>query len=68
MEVEVLDYPLLNSCAIPSFWFDWLTLIFPFSDQLNPVSSAYAHYDQSATFSDPIGIAEGLEKVKSQFK
>ncbi|KAI5451332.1 hypothetical protein NCC49_001926 [Naganishia albida] len=35
--------------------------------QLNPVSSAYAHYDQSAVFSDPIGIAEGLEKVKSQF-
>ncbi|GHJ89373.1 hypothetical protein NliqN6_5775 [Naganishia liquefaciens] len=35
--------------------------------QLNPVSSAYAHYDKSAVFSDPIGIAEGLEKLKSQF-
>ncbi|WWC88987.1 uncharacterized protein L201_003903 [Kwoniella dendrophila CBS 6074] len=35
--------------------------------QLNPVSSAYARYDESAQFHDPIGLAKGLDAVKSQF-
>ncbi|RXK35580.1 hypothetical protein M231_07165 [Tremella mesenterica] len=35
--------------------------------QLQPVSAAYARYDQKATFHDPIGLAEGLESVKAQF-
>lgn len=36
--------------------------------RLNPISSAYARYDQKAVFSDPVSIAEGLESVKAQFK
>lgn len=32
-------------------------------DQLKPISSAYARYAPSATFHDPIGLAEGLEAV-----
>ncbi|KAK4686467.1 hypothetical protein P7C73_g3655, partial [Tremellales sp. Uapishka_1] len=35
--------------------------------QLKPVTSAYAHYDQKATFHDPVSIAEGLESIKAQF-
>ncbi|KAK8864703.1 hypothetical protein IAR55_001955 [Kwoniella newhampshirensis] len=35
--------------------------------QLHPVSSAYARYDPSATFHDPVGIADGLDAVKAQF-
>lgn len=38
------------------------------ADQLNPVSQAYQHYDQKAMFSDPIGIAQGLDEIKAQFK
>jgi len=36
----------------------WLT-----TDQLKPISSAYARYSPSATFHDPIGLAEGLESI-----
>jgi len=35
------------------------------TDQLKPISSAYARYAPSATFHDPIGLAEGLEAVVS---
>lgn len=38
------------------------------TDQLNPISTAYQHYDQKAVFSDPIGIAQGLTEVQAQFK
>lgn len=33
------------------------------TDQLKPISSAYARYAPEATFHDPIGIAKGLEAV-----
>jgi hypothetical protein len=32
-------------------------------DQLKPISSAYARYAPTATFHDPIGLANGLEAV-----
>ena len=35
------------------------------TDQLNPISAAYAHYSPEATFHDPIGLAKGLEAVVS---
>lgn len=38
-----------------------------FPDQLNPISAAYARYAPSATFHDPIGLANGLEAVVSGF-
>jgi hypothetical protein len=34
-------------------------------DQLKPISSAYARYAPTATFHDPIGLANGLEAVVS---
>ncbi|WRT66689.1 uncharacterized protein IL334_003649 [Kwoniella shivajii] len=35
--------------------------------QLNPISAAYARYDEKATFHDPIGLAQGLNSIKAQF-
>lgn len=35
------------------------------TDQLKPVSSAYARYSPDAVFHDPIGLAKGLEAVVS---
>jgi len=40
-------------------WADFST------DQLRPITSAYARYAPNARFHDPVGIANGLESVVS---
>ena len=44
---------------LPISYNDW------WIDQLKPISSAYARYAPTATFHDPIGLANGLEAVVS---
>ncbi|KAH9826018.1 glycoside hydrolase family 76 protein [Teratosphaeria destructans] len=35
--------------------------------QLHPTDQSYAHYHPTATFHDPVSIAQGLESIKAQF-
>lgn len=70
-EKKIMD-SILQLCRL-SVSFIWKSTdtnvcILTVADQLNPVSSAYALYDQKAIFHDPITKAQGLKEVEAQFK
>lgn len=60
-EEKALVDDVLNLC-------EWLSneallAVLILVDQLNPITAAYARYSNTARFSDPVSIADGLESI-----